>query len=53
MLDPSSLIGDLGDVKELQYLICSRKQGTALGKHKAAEMLHWISLGFNPKLTLL
>lgn len=53
MLDPLNLIGDRGDTKELQYLICPKKQCTALGKHKATEMPHWISLGFNPKLTLL
>lgn len=51
--EPSYLIGGLGDVKELQDLICPQKERTALGKHKATEVLHWISLGFNPKLTLL
>ena len=53
MLELLNLIGGLGDVKELQCLIYPKKQCTALGKHKATEMLHWISLGFNPKLTLL
>lgn len=53
MVDPLNLILRLGDVKESQLLTSLQKQWAALGKHKATEMLHWNSLGFNPKLTLL